>query len=545
MIIKPNLYLIFNEIVISENSKVNLLIHMSKERRHADGSDNRIPPTENQYYDPDTHTAPLVFPAATIDKEAVLENTRKLFEIFDINIQEATTLPDSWPGNDYYMKIQPFIVKKSDEFNSLAPKYYPYKRFSWLRGREGAYINFRFALFTEVNRNTVETAYTCAHEAGHLFGLGHQGDVRAPVELKQKDLSYYGPRHNSWAPIMGDYYGKFAQWSNSDYFPSSRNQNDINIMRGYMDLKKEPPKDYEWKTGRRSKPSALPSKRGNSKKTRKHIRYLTENDGTVIEGILGYPFDFDLYAILVRPGQFYAKVAPLNPVITTACSLEIMYCDCQLDLKKYGITKVSYGDFGEVWWPGDSSVPDDRYENYDKIFMDNAEKFVQVKGSNEFVSSYVLEPFDSTTLIILKVAGGWRDPVNEDKQPTTDDIGISQYGALGRYKLQISLPSLIPNNSLTKLEICESFWTCNGEVTLLTTSSSFGGKEDGLHALKQKIITNGEIEEKNFLVYGQPIDINAPNPTFPDGSTKGIYLPVIIDGECKKQEFIVGMSRPE
>lgn len=185
--------------------------------------------------------------------------------------------------------------------------------------------------------------------------------------------------------------------------------------------------------------------------------------------------------------------------------------------------------------PGESSL---RYENYDTIFMDNAEKFVRVEGSNEFLSSSVSEEMDDTTLIILKVAGGWDNPVNGDKQPTTNDIGISQYGALGRYKLQMNSPSFIPNNS-AKFDICESFGICNRQVTLLTTSSLFGNS-DGLHALKQQIITNGKIEEKNFIVYGKPIDRNAPTPKFPDGSTKGTYLPIFIDGECKKQEFIVG-----
>lgn len=576
------LHLVFNEVEFTPSSSVGIfLLPASKLYRHADGSDNaindynvqeeeeRIRQAREQgfdaafgYWDLDSNTKKLLIPAARVNRAEVLEKTQKLFEIFkNITVKESDTIPDSWNvSTDLYMKIKPGLLPGTQEFNDLELKYHPFKRLKWVgfnttedffrgkdvpeRGVEGVYSSFGFALFTEVIGNASETAYVCAHEAGHFLGLGHQGDERHSVEVKQKDLSYYGSSYTnqeSWSPIMGYFYGRLAQWSNSDYFPSSRNQNDVYMMsrRSFSSLHKTPPKGYVWQTGRRGKPSGPPSKIGNTKKIRKLLRYLKEEDGTVIEGMLGYPFDFDLYAIVVKPGVFYASVTS-NSNLPTPCSLEIISCECQLDLKKYGIIKNIY-DF-ETPWVADPSV----YDAYsrDMIFMDNAKKFVVTEGSQEYPNSSILESINDTTLIFLKVAGGWKEPVNGDRQPTTDDMGISQYGALGKYKLQISAPSSIPSFGFIPFSKCEKFIICNNRrnIVLWTTERmGFGGSNTGLHVLKQPTLINGEIEEKKFLVYGEPININDPLPRLPSGRpAPGFYLKVIIDGQCKKQEFVVG-----
>jgi hypothetical protein len=494
-------------------------------------------------------TIPALFDVDRID---FFNKIKKHFEIFNLNFEIATAFPET-PINTQnagYIKIHNSIEDILNYVNNPNDqKWDPLKRLiCYYKQGVGGFANYRTGYaFCQPN---IQGA---VHEIGHLLFLDHQGNFDLPPEFGPVKANEYSDKNiDYWIPIMGGTaeLPAIETWSNSDaidgYSLPEGVQNDIKLIldKNPVNLIKKPPIDYKWPTG--------PVKKlEKSSKTRKVLRYLTEEDGTQIEGMLGYPFDFDLYAILVKPGLFYAQVSPLDSDIMNACSIEILTCDCQLDLKKYGISRI-LGDFGD-------------YPNYtiyhDLVYLENnsqdAKKYIFKNGEQEYAEfnlsarTSVMHSFQETALIILKVAGGYLnvDPVT--KQPDKRRRGISQYGAVGKYKLQLNTLSWMPSSSsILKLKAsCSEYRTCgNGRVTLFETQTlDSAGDENGLHTLKQKVITNGKIEEKNFLVYGKPIDINAPDPTFPDGSKKGLYLAVLIDDECKKQEFVVGykMSNPD
>jgi titin len=69
-------------------------------------------------------------------------------------------------------------------------------------------------------------AAAAAHEAGHTFGLTHDGD------LPDTAMTSYDSGHGLWGPIMGDPYNRdVAQWSDGEYANANNQQDDVGILR--------------------------------------------------------------------------------------------------------------------------------------------------------------------------------------------------------------------------------------------------------------------------------------------------------------------------
>ena len=67
-------------------------------------------------------------------------------------------------------------------------------------------------------------AFTSSHEAGHNFGLDHDGHA-------DDSSGYYYPSEGLWGPIMGAPYGvPVSQWSNGDYNGATVQEDDIAII---------------------------------------------------------------------------------------------------------------------------------------------------------------------------------------------------------------------------------------------------------------------------------------------------------------------------
>ena len=65
------------------------------------------------------------------------------------------------------------------------------------------------------------TASVISHEAGHLFGLSHDGTESYP---------YYGG-HGSWSPLMGSVgWNRASQWSKGEYSGANNFEDDIDII---------------------------------------------------------------------------------------------------------------------------------------------------------------------------------------------------------------------------------------------------------------------------------------------------------------------------
>lgn len=81
------------------------------------------------------------------------------------------------------------------------------------------------------NSTPSDIAEAVSHEAGHTFGLRHDGDLSKPVGTVARE--YYSG-HNNWGPIMGTPYAKaVTQWSKGEYANASNTEDDLGILAGH------------------------------------------------------------------------------------------------------------------------------------------------------------------------------------------------------------------------------------------------------------------------------------------------------------------------
>ena len=114
-----------------------------------------------------------------------------------------------------------------------------------------------------------------SHEAGHVFGLEHDGRGRA---------EYYGG-NRIWGPIMGaPFYRSFAQWSDGSYRGATSHQDDVAEIAYLGGL--------------------LPDDQPDGLNTA-----MTLTDGADHEGQLYQPFDVDSYRFVVPTDRRVAVMA--------------------------------------------------------------------------------------------------------------------------------------------------------------------------------------------------------------------------------------------
>ncbi len=76
------------------------------------------------------------------------------------------------------------------------------------------------------NKGTNNGAMTASHEAGHTFGLSHDG-----LNGQEYHPGSGGSGTTSWGPIMGAPFGKnVVHWSDGSYTGASNTQNDYNVI---------------------------------------------------------------------------------------------------------------------------------------------------------------------------------------------------------------------------------------------------------------------------------------------------------------------------
>ena len=80
------------------------------------------------------------------------------------------------------------------------------------------------------NSGTRSASETGSHEAGHTFGLQHDGDNGG---------DYYSG-HGDWAPIMSaSFYTDINQWSKGEYDEATTSQNDVNTIANSVDFRND------------------------------------------------------------------------------------------------------------------------------------------------------------------------------------------------------------------------------------------------------------------------------------------------------------------
>ncbi|MBZ0110641.1 MAG: PKD domain-containing protein [Candidatus Scalindua rubra] len=77
------------------------------------------------------------------------------------------------------------------------------------------------------NKSLIGAAEAISHEAGHNFGLSHDGVTGGAAYYQGQ-----GGGATGWAPIMGvGYYKQLVQWSKGEYADASNTQDDIQIIQ--------------------------------------------------------------------------------------------------------------------------------------------------------------------------------------------------------------------------------------------------------------------------------------------------------------------------
>lgn len=96
----------------------------------------------------------------------------------------------------------------------------------------GSYARYRPAWVYANNLANTESyiAEAASHEAGHNFGLSHDGKTDGTV--------YYGGHGSgdtSWGPIMGTGYNRnVSQWSKGEYYLANNLQDDLSVISGKL-----------------------------------------------------------------------------------------------------------------------------------------------------------------------------------------------------------------------------------------------------------------------------------------------------------------------
>ncbi|MBA2380777.1 MAG: pre-peptidase C-terminal domain-containing protein [Chloroflexi bacterium] len=93
-------------------------------------------------------------------------------------------------------------------------------------GTFGSSIDTPVYVFANGIVSTKFVAEASSHETGHSLNLTHDGTTAGE--------EYYAG-HGSWAPIMGNSYGRpISQWSAGEYTGANNQQNDLNVLGYYL-----------------------------------------------------------------------------------------------------------------------------------------------------------------------------------------------------------------------------------------------------------------------------------------------------------------------
>ena len=95
-----------------------------------------------------------------------------------------------------------------------------------------------FIFFDNLSTNPSYIAEAAAHEIGHNLGLTHDGLVADGWAPAQEYYRGHGSGAISWAPVMGNSYGKsVSQWSQGEYFDANNPQDQVGIIAGKLNFR--------------------------------------------------------------------------------------------------------------------------------------------------------------------------------------------------------------------------------------------------------------------------------------------------------------------
>lgn len=207
-------------------------------------------------------------PGTGIDRANVWAAVAEDYAPFNVNVTTTNPGADalyktSEDDNQYGSHV---II--TDSYDDVLPVAADSGGIAWLGGAGSEFMSGAL-VFTQGTGSDKAVAEAASHEAGHNFGLSHDG---------HGDEEYYSPTEGLWGPIMGaGYRVPVTQWSAGAYAGSTQSEDDLQVI-----------------TDRSS---------GGAK-----IAYLTYEDGSFYEGER-YCYDGDP-EVGPRPGDnFWAATA--------------------------------------------------------------------------------------------------------------------------------------------------------------------------------------------------------------------------------------------
>jgi hypothetical protein len=438
-----------------------------------------------------------------------------------------------------------------------------------------------------------------SHEIGHALGLHHRGDIQNTITDQKtgkktnqiKDLydNYYNMEKDrvnpDWSPIMGatqtrapsyDPNGAMVQWANSDYvyaYPKSSSagiaDDDISLISMPMNplvgnnfpLLKTPGNLVKTQY-RKQKPWAG-GERPFLKNDTKYARILSSipdfidnNNKNFYYGMIGYPYDYDIIKVLLPRGRYQFSVSSSDLDGTGRVTYSMLYPDLhvmraniELDKMKNNIDVSNKLLFDDLNYPGSTY----NFLQQVKIANLNEKKYEADEGfAYTLFNKELFVILKYTSIVYLRICGGYKGPVDEFEVPNQGYKGFSRYGSVGKYKLNITEFSkgetnanILNDNDIPNAHV-EEFYICkDGEgkkyplfVRDGYDDDSITGDSNGAHLLPLLVKytePDGTVttSSKYFLVYGQPINIDAEEE---EGK---FFLEISVNGESKKQEFIV------
>lgn len=189
---------------------------------------------ENTEWNFDSGIASLDFAPAAVATSAfqadVWAAVAEDYAPFNVNVTTSRPSDDklyktSSDDNEYGVHV---II--TDSFTDVLPAAADSSGLAWIGGaasdfQTGALVFTYGATGGNPSAATAkDIADIASHEAGHNFGLEHDGIAGEPSE-------YYSPTAGVWGPIMGStYYVPLTQWSNGDYAGSTNQQDDLAVI---------------------------------------------------------------------------------------------------------------------------------------------------------------------------------------------------------------------------------------------------------------------------------------------------------------------------
>jgi hypothetical protein len=403
-------------------------------------------------------------------------------------------------------------------------------------------------LVEQNNQLDINTAYkagmTAAHEIGHLMGLWHDTENNASPRSAEY---YYG--HNNWAPIMGSLFSQDAiktltQWDKGEFSQNGNPEDDIKIIYDQLDFIKKPRKNMLWPYANNFlnyRDECWPVKEGYNIRILTKSDVVTKDSNKMIEGMIGFPYDFDILKVLLPKGQYSFEIDNTQAVKDGSMldvSMNILNCHAHQSKEKNN-PRCNQDNLPTIY----PENADTQCISYNACLPDEYKQFQNEDIDDHFMPVTLNVNLYETSIIYLMIKGDFEE---------TPDTGWSEYGSVGKYELKIKKDgqnnpeSFLPSDPIPECH-CEEFEVCdrNGKrnaILYVQDDSESGGtnNQSEAHIKEYEIISDGKRKKQKFLVYGPSLAPDAPDPKEDDK----FYI-FIIDpdtNKCVKQEFVTGFE---